>query len=401
MMLARKLLTTLSMRILPFTITLVFAASSLAGDLPPEFVAAGEEARAAIPFGGNFQPDPKVPAFVAVGHGGRIVLSRDDGKTWKQVYFGHLGSDHSPWATKAVAYSDGVFVVPIGWGAPAMWLASEDGENWRHLTNGQTTLKGVKGADANPAVMAGTWGIAGGNGVFVSGGYMTMSATPDLGKSFTTFSLREFKDDPRPRRLVTHHVGPVWCGKDSGRFLALGNDRAKENPVFGNLYASDDLGKTWRWMEPQLLNETCDGYSGIQSNGSLVVIADKSGSNLFVSADAGDSWKGPFATGLDRASLSLVGGEFWLVSANGSRATKDGKSFRDLPDGIPAGEIVASPEGTLINIERRRCSILRSDDGGASWSEVFVYDEPKSEHIHGAQGLRDITFGYVTEQSVR
>ena len=378
-----------------------FAGNLFAADLPPEFVAAAEKARAEIPLGGDFQPDPKAPVSVAVGHGGRILLSRDDGKTWEQVHFGHLGSDHSPWATKAVAYTNGVFVVPIGWGAPVMWLASEDGVNWRHLTDGKTVLNGVKGANDNPTIMAGTWGIAGGDGVFVSGGYMTMSATPDFGKSFSTFSLRSFKDDPRPRKLVTHHVGPVWCGEKSGRFLALGNDRAKDNPVFGNLYASDDRGKTWTWLEPLLLNEKCEGYSGIVSNGELVVIADKMGESIFVSADAGDSWEGPFATGLERAALSLVGDEFWLVSAKGSRTTKDGKTFSDLREGIPTGKIVASPEGTLINIERRRCSILRSDDEGASWHEVFSYEEPKSEHIHGAQGLRDIAFGYVTEKPIR
>ncbi len=378
-----------------------FSSAGLAADVPPEFAAAAEEARTAIPLGGDFRPDPKVPAFVAVGHGGRILLSRDDGKTWEQVYFGHLGSDHSPWATKAVAYTGGVFVVPIGWGAPTMWLASEDGVNWRHLTDGKTVIKGEKGTDENSAIMAGTWGIAGGDGVFVSGGYMTLSATPDFGKSFTTFSLRNFKDDPRPRKLVTHHVGPVWCGKKTGRFLALGNDRSKESPVFGNLYASDDQGKTWTWLEPKLLNERCEGYNGMVSNGDLVVLADQLGANAFVSADAGDSWEGPFPTGLERAELSLVGDEFWLVSGKGAKASADGSSWRDLPEGIPTGKIVASPEGALINIDRKRTTILRSGDGGKSWEEVHAYEEPQSEHIHGAQGLRDLAFGYITEKPVK
>jgi photosystem II stability/assembly factor-like uncharacterized protein len=367
----------------------------LAADAPPEFAEAALGRRKEIPLGGDFRPDPKSPVFVAVGHGGRIVLSRDDGKTWKRVFWGHAGSDHGPWATKAVAYSGGVFVVPIGWGAPTAWLASEDGVNWRHLTNGNTKLNGVKGAEDDPTVMPGTWGIAGGKGVFVTGGYMTMAATPDFGKTISTFSLRTFKDDPRPRQLVTHHVGPIYCGDASGRFLALGNDRSKENPVFGNLYASEDLGRTWTWLEPRLLNEKCDGYSGIVSNGELVVIADKLGANVFVSADAGDSWEGPFPTGVERAALSLVGKEFWLVSSNAACASSEGKTWRGLPKGIPTGKIVASPEGTLMSISRQRFNILRSTDGGKTWNEVYTF-QPETEHVHGAQGLRDIAFGYTS-----
>jgi photosystem II stability/assembly factor-like uncharacterized protein len=371
------------------------AVNLLAADVPPEFVEAGLGRRKEIPLGGDFRPDPRSPVFVAVGHGGRIVLSRDDGKTWKQVFWGHAGSDHGPWATKAVAYTGGLFVVPVGWGAPAAWLASEDGVNWRHLTGGSAKLKGIKGSEDDPTVMPGTWGITGGKGVFVTGGYMTMAATPDFGKTITTFSLRTFKDDPRPRKLVTHHVGPIYCGDASGRFLALGNDRSKDNPLFGNLWASDDLGETWKWLEPTLLNEKCEGYSGIVSNGELVVIADKVGANVFVSADAGNSWDGPFATGVERATLSLVGKAFWLVSTKAARGSIDGRSWRDLPKGIPTGKIVASPEGTLISIDRQRFNILRSADRGENWNEAYTF-EPETEHVHGAQGLRDVAFGYVT-----
>ena len=380
---------------LVLTLLIVLVATGQCGEkLPAIFLAAGQKARAVIPLGGDFRPDPKQPVFVAVGHGGRILLSRDDGRTWRQVNFGHAGSDHGPWATKAIAYTGGVFVVPIGWGAPGAWLASDDGLTWRHLTDGRTRLQGVKGADGDPTVMPGTWGIAGGAGAFVTGGYMTMAATSDLGKTITTFSLRDFKDDPRARTLVTHHVGPIYCGDDSGRFLALGNDRAKENSVFGNLFASEDLGKTWKWLEPNLLNEKCEGYSGIVSNGDRVVIADKSGANTFVSSDAGDRWEGPFPTGVERASLSRVGNKFWLVNGKAARESKDGRVWHDLPGDIPPGKIIASPEGTLINIDRRRSSILRSNDGGESWNEVYSFPA-ETKFVHGAQGLRDIAFGYV------
>jgi photosystem II stability/assembly factor-like uncharacterized protein len=362
---------------------------------PPEVLQAALERRAEIPLGGDFKPNPTIPMLVAVGHGGRVLLSRDDGQTWKQVFWGFPGSDHGPWATKSVVYTNGVFVVAIGWTTPTTWLASDDGERWRHLSDGKANLPEMKGPDAAAAVMPSTWGLAAGKGAVVSAGSTVMAASPDLGKSITTFSLSSCKNDPRPRKFATHHVRPIYCGDESGRFLAIGNDRSKDNPVFGNLFASDDLGKTWRWMEPQLLNEKCPNYGDMISNGRAVLLVDTAGANAFVSADAGENWEGPFPTGADRAAASVVGKEFWLVGSKGSRASVDGKVWRDLPKGIPSGEILATPEGTLINIEKRRCSILRSTDGGKTWHEAHAF-EPETEHVHGGQGLRDIVFGLAS-----
>jgi photosystem II stability/assembly factor-like uncharacterized protein len=64
-----------------FTSLAVYAA-----DPSPAFVEAALARRKEIPLGGDFKPDPKSPVFVAVGHGGRILLSRNDGQTWQQVF---------------------------------------------------------------------------------------------------------------------------------------------------------------------------------------------------------------------------------------------------------------------------------------------------------------------------
>ena len=61
--------------------------------------------RASIPLGGDFKPNPKVGAFVVVGHGARIIVSKDDGQTWKQSFFAAPGADHGPWSTSSVAYT--------------------------------------------------------------------------------------------------------------------------------------------------------------------------------------------------------------------------------------------------------------------------------------------------------
>jgi photosystem II stability/assembly factor-like uncharacterized protein len=69
--------------------------------------------RTDIPLGGALKPNPKVPTFVVVGHGARIIVSKDDGKTWQQTFFAAPGADHGAWATKTVTYGSGVFVVGV------------------------------------------------------------------------------------------------------------------------------------------------------------------------------------------------------------------------------------------------------------------------------------------------
>lgn len=361
--------------------------SALAAE-SPEAVAAGEKRREEIALGGDFHPNSTAPAFVVVGHGGRILVSKDDAKTWTQAFYGAPGADHGVWATRTMTYGDGLFVVAVGWGAPTSWLASDDGVNWRHLTGGATVLPEAKG---NPRIMPGTWGLAAGKGTIVGTGYMSMAATPDGGKTFAGFTMwGAFKDDPRGK-FQTHHLDPVYCGDASGRFLALGTNRGEAGPKFGHLFASDDLGKTWKWLEPKGLEaSTARGTLVVKSG--LLLMTDAEAANAWTSSDAGETWQGPFATGATRAVLSVVGDEFWLCGKP-SRASTDGKTWSDLPAAIPLGQIIASDQGTLVSIHPQRFNILRSTDRGETWQEVHSYQPDQIEG--GAQGLRDGAFGRV------
>ena len=368
-------------------VSAIFSFTTFAAEESPE----NATIRASIALGGDFKPSPKVGAFVVVSHGARIITSKDDGKTWKQTFFAAPGADHGPWATRSVTYTNGVFAVPVAWGGPTIFLASDDAVNWRHLTSGATKLPEGKG---DPRVMTGfTWSMAGGKGAFVSGGYTTFSATADLGKTFTTFGISgAFKDDPRGKTPNTHHISALYCGDASGRFLALGDNRGDSGPKFGHLFASDDLGKTWQWLAPKGLDAST-GRGALTSNGKLLVMTDPIRANAWTSGDAGETWDGPHATGTQRASLSVVNGEFWLCGKK-SRASTDGKTWRDLPAAVPEGQVIASDKGTLISIHPNRTSIQRSADGGNTWQEVHQYTPPEVEG--GAQGLRAGEFGLVS-----
>ena len=103
----------MTMRFLILLLTAIFLTSiAFAAEESP----ADAKIRHDIPLGGDLKPNPKVGAFVVVGHGARVIVSKDDGKDWQQTFFASPGADHGPWATKTVAYGGGVFVVGVGWG---------------------------------------------------------------------------------------------------------------------------------------------------------------------------------------------------------------------------------------------------------------------------------------------
>ncbi len=117
------------------------------------------EARERVPDGGNFAPDPQEPVVVALGKGGRILFSGDDGASWRQVFFGAPTTSHGYWVTRSLAYTGGMFATTIGWGKPPMVLASDDGVNWRHLAPPLSEQEGETKVD--PMDMPGAWTMAG------------------------------------------------------------------------------------------------------------------------------------------------------------------------------------------------------------------------------------------------
>ena len=138
------------MNSIALTLALILPFAVFAAEESPE----DAKIRDSIPLGGDFKPNPKVGAFVVVGHGARIIVSKDDGQTWKQAFFAAPGADHGPWSTSSVAYTNGVFAVPVAWGGPTIFLASDDALNWRHLTSGATKLF-IAGSSNRPAAPSG------------------------------------------------------------------------------------------------------------------------------------------------------------------------------------------------------------------------------------------------------
>ena len=362
-----------------------FTSPAVAKDTPGQ-EAAQEKIRAAIPLGGNFDPSSEEGIFVAAGHGLNVVASRDDGKTWKQVFYGGPGGDHGPWAVwNSVAYTQGVFAIAAGWGAPGTVIASEDGQNWRHLTDANRKPLRIGG---KPYDMSTTMELIAVGGSFI----MPLEATPDFGKTWFRSSAYGFTDASGNRVKVDLGHPSLACGKhgDKLRTIVIGDS--------GPAVYSDDLGKTWAPMQVKAQPwDPALGAKGIIAKGDVFLIVKGQGQNVLRSVDGGMTWTA-HPLGVTRpegrsAGLSIVNDEFW-VTGKTSKASQDGITWRDLPADMPSGRVATSDKGTLINVNRGRTSILRSADGGKSWQEVYKFTPRGSG---GAQGFADVEFGLVRE----
>ena len=355
----------------------------------PEQLALSAKIREAIPLGGDFTPKPEVGVLIAAGHCMNVVMSRDDGKTWKQVFYAAPGGDHGLWAVwNSVAYTNGVFAIAAGWGAAGTVIASDDGENWRHLTNKNR----ISNKDAKPYDMATTMQFIGVDGSFI----MPLEATPDFGQTWYRGSAYGFKDAAGNKVKVDLAHPSLACGEITGgkRIIVLGDA--------GPAIYSDDLGKTWVPMNIKVEPWGDEkGAKGIIALGKIFIIVKGTGQTVLRSVDGGMNWQ---AHPLDvqkpegrSNGLSIVGDEFW-VTGKTSKASKDGITWRDLPASTPSGRIATTDKGTLISVSKSRLNILRSDDNGQTWTEAFTFT-PDPKATGGAQGFSDVEFGLVKKVS--
>ena len=364
---------------------LLLSLAAVRAEESPQQAAEQEAFRASLGYGGNFQPKPTEGIFVAAGHSMNIVVSRDDGRTWQPTFYGRPCGDHGRWAVwNSAAYTGGVFAIAAGWGAPGTVLASDDGVNWRHLT---ANTRQPQKKENQPYDMLTTMELIGVNGSFI----MPLEATPDFGKTWYRSSAYGFRDAANERVSVNLAHPSLACGdyNNGKRVIVIGDE--------GPAIYSDDLGQTWIPMQVTAQPWEGEGAKGIIAKENVFLIVKGDGSTVLRSTNGGTTWQA-HALGVKRPDsrsfgLSLVGDEFW-VTGQTSKASTDGITWRDLPADTPSGRVSRSDTGTLINVSRKRYSILRSEDKGQTWQEVYKFT-PHPDATGGAQGFADVAFGQV------
>lgn len=287
--------------------------------------------------------------LVAVGERGIIMLSDDEGKTWRQARVPVSVSLTRVWFTNA----------RNGWavGHGGVVLNSVDGgENWSKQLDGiqaaalmldAVRAKAGDGGEAAQKQLAEAERLVGDgpdkpfldvyfsdeNHGLIVGAYGLAFATNDGGKQWQPWSNRI----PNPK------------GKHLYRIHASGNDLFIAGEQ-GALFHSSDAGKTFAEV-PTPYGGT---YFGVLTGGKHELLVYGLRGNAFWSGDAGQSWQKVDSRGLGTltAGLCLADGSMLLIDETGHllKSSDAGRHFQRLQNGqssLIAGAAQAA-DGSLL-----------------------------------------------------
>lgn len=284
--------------------------------------------------------------LVAVGEAGILLLSDDNGTTWRQVK-----------VPTSVTLTNVRFVsASVGWvvGHGAVILHTRDGgETWvRQLDGRQAAQLDVDAARARVA------------------------AGDPAGNKALADAERQLKDGPDKPFLDVY-----FSNEKNG--LVVG--------AYGLIFATDDGGKTWHSLKQRVDNPRGRHLYGIHAIGTKVHVVGEQGA-LYRSVDGGGSFseiRTPYV-GTYFGALTALQGEIIVYGLRGNafRSSDDGVSWQKVDLGLPvtltAGVRLADGVLALADETGR---VLQSRDGGQSFKVVPVpQPSPFTGIIQAADG---------------
>lgn len=299
--------------------------------------------------------DGTVPLQVLSIHGGRFMRSCDTGLSWSEPWEEDPAADcfHDPDSLYArPVYGNGVFVAASGWGDPGAMYTSTDAVTWTRTPG--PDLAGLRGE--NTTVNS--------SGAFFDGesiGVMRWLTTTDG----ATWALSE--QDFRPPGIG--NVRRVAYSTADDLLVVKGND--------ADLFISTDWAVTW--SDPTIAGDACP--TSIQHRGEIVIGHDRivlgAGDGLCWSDDVGQSWT-HVDTSAGVSDLVVMPDGFVSVLADGTvQSSPDADAWNTigmLPfDPDTSAAIWAGEDDVIAAIATTNAgdsAMLRSSDGGASWSET-------------------------------
>jgi photosystem II stability/assembly factor-like uncharacterized protein len=269
--------------------------------------------------------------LVAVGERGHVLLSDDEGRSWRQAR-----RVPSRTMLTAVAFAD----ERQGWavGHDELILHTSDGgETWSRqhwAPESQQPLLGVWFADATRG--------------YAVGAYKAFLATTDGGASWTRVPFepaplpRSGPADPDEEFAPEYHLNAI-AGQGPRLWIAA---------EAGQLYRSDDGGATWRTLP----SPYGGSFFGLLPLSADSVLAFGLRGNLFRSDDGGEAWRKleTGTTAMLTDGVALGGGRLALVGLSGTvLLSGDGGatwSLRQQPDRRGLGAALAAGDGALVAV---------------------------------------------------
>jgi len=284
--------------------------------------------------------------LVAVGERGIVVTSDDQGQTWRQ-------------ALVPVSVS----LTAVHFESPTLgWAVGHDGVVLKTEDGGQVWSKLLDGNQANSLVLADLKAR-----IAELEGAVAEASGDDLDRLQVELETRQFRLEDAEAGASFGPARPLlalWF-KDEHLGFVLG--------AFGQIFRTDDGGKTWVSLTGALMNPDSLHLNSIArlANGTLAVVGERG--TIWFSGDEGASWR-TSEVGYDGHLYGVVqAGQGALLAfgfaGNIFRSADDGQTWARL-DRVSEKSIVGglAEKGRGLLLVTRNGQIIESDDAGRSFT---------------------------------
>lgn len=317
-----------------------------------------------------------VPAILAHGQADRLMISCDDGRTWRhdralgtqyecfedytlctegdpldcdcqaepalcapETFF---DCNHSKYSSTGLLQAGDWIFETRGWGHAGGVRRSKNAVDWEELWPDFSSS-----------------GLVHVDGVLLSGGYWTKRSTDD-GETWGERTLTTFMSNNNVR---AHGVG-TYQGQPLVVFV--GNK--------GTLTLSSDAGETW-WAPDTYPAECGDGVRGTAFLDDVIYVADSKG-QVCTSLDGGHVWSLNQVTDSFQSAMLVHEGKVKLWNKGEMWSSADGITWEStpiMPASAQPGAVTISNEGALISVNNAwrqwydMQEFYRSTDGGLTW----------------------------------
>jgi hypothetical protein len=278
--------------------------------------------------GGTIAPAGSVPMFVAIGRGGRRIMSCDRGRTWiANQFVSTVDGEHSTFTPKGLTYGNGTFVFLSGWGNPSTTWVTRNGIDWVEQKH-DTGFSGL--------------GYDDGQFVLIGGNYH--EGSKDNGTTWTRLS---------PAKANLGREGAAFTG-----IWAAGSDGQAQVLRKG----------TTAWTNiPGCVGQRHGGIGadgGFAANAETMISVGNGGEVCGLNIATG----APIAASKFNVTVSgkpnFSAGSFMVATGGTIRFSKDGTNWttKTLPQTVRIDLIDCDPSGTCVGLSLDGKSFYYSDD---------------------------------------